>query len=173
MKLPDSVNTAPPVSNRRNALPTKAKALRPAWPDGHPSDNCGIWFARFKRIGAIDLDTNSYSVPWRLIGESVQVVVLAGRVIIRHAGQVVADHALCDDDDKRIVDRAHFVGVAGARVWCEPPHPSSSRLLPCCARLRIQRLSEEAGDDERDHDVLIATLDRLKLTAIATSSTRC
>lgn len=44
---------------------------------------------------AIDLDTNSYSVPWRLIGESVQVVVLAGRVIIRHAGQVVADHALC------------------------------------------------------------------------------
>lgn len=27
---------------------------------------------------AIDLDTNSYSVPWRLIGESVQVVVLGG-----------------------------------------------------------------------------------------------
>ncbi|ABC92941.1 hypothetical conserved protein (plasmid) [Rhizobium etli CFN 42] len=39
---------------------------------------------------AIDLDTNSYSVPWRLIGESVQVVVLAGRVIIRHAGHVNA-----------------------------------------------------------------------------------
>jgi hypothetical protein len=63
---------------------------------------------------AIDLDTNSYSVPWRLIGESVQVVVLAGRVIIRHAGQVVADHALCDGRRQRIVDRAHFVGVAGA-----------------------------------------------------------
>jgi len=62
---------------------------------------------------AIDLDTNSYSVPWRLIGESVQVVVLAGRVIIRHAGQVVADHALCDGRRQRIVDRAHFVGVAG------------------------------------------------------------
>ncbi|TIM80646.1 MAG: IS21 family transposase, partial [Mesorhizobium sp.] len=39
---------------------------------------------------AIDLDTNSYSVPWRLIGESVQVVVLGGRVIVRHAGEVVA-----------------------------------------------------------------------------------
>ncbi|RWD56991.1 MAG: hypothetical protein EOS36_27460 [Mesorhizobium sp.] len=36
---------------------------------------------------AIDLDTNSYPVPWRLIGESVQVVVLAGRVIIRHAAR--------------------------------------------------------------------------------------
>lgn len=62
---------------------------------------------------AIDLDTNSYSVPWRLIGESVQVVVLAGRVIIRHAGQVVADHPLCQGRRQRIVDRAHFVGVAG------------------------------------------------------------
>lgn len=62
---------------------------------------------------AIDLDTNSYSVPWRLIGESVQVVVLAGRVIIRHAGQVVADHVQCKGRRQRIVDRAHFVGVAG------------------------------------------------------------
>ncbi|MER9134343.1 hypothetical protein [Mesorhizobium sp. M0768] len=53
---------------------------------------------------AIDPDTNSYSVPWRLIGESVQVVVLAGRVIIRHAGQVVADHALCRGRRQRIVD---------------------------------------------------------------------
>jgi transposase len=62
---------------------------------------------------AIDLDTNSYSVPWRLIGESVQVVVLAGRVIVRHAGHVVADHALCLGRRQRIVDRVHFVGVAG------------------------------------------------------------
>jgi transposase len=62
---------------------------------------------------AIDLDTNSYSVPWRLIGESVQVVVLAGRVIVRHAGQVVADHPLCKRRRERIVDKQHFVGVAG------------------------------------------------------------
>ncbi|SFB55198.1 Transposase [Rhizobium sp. NFR07] len=62
---------------------------------------------------AVDLDTNSYSVPWRLIGESVQVVVIGGRVIVRHAGQVVADHALCLGRRQRIVDREHFVGVAG------------------------------------------------------------
>lgn len=41
---------------------------------------------------AINLDTNSYSVPWRLVGVTVQVVVLAGRVIARHAGAVVVDH---------------------------------------------------------------------------------
>jgi hypothetical protein len=28
---------------------------------------------------AIDLDTNSYSVPWRLVGETVSVLVLGGR----------------------------------------------------------------------------------------------
>jgi transposase len=63
---------------------------------------------------AIDLDTNSYSVPWRLIGESVQVVVLGGRVIVRHAGEVVADHALCRGRRQRIVERAHLSGVVGA-----------------------------------------------------------
>jgi transposase len=63
---------------------------------------------------AIDLDTNSYSVPWRLIGESVQVVVLGGRVIVRHAGEVVADHALCRGRRQRIIERAHLAGVVGA-----------------------------------------------------------
>ncbi len=63
---------------------------------------------------AIDLDANSYSVPWRRIGESVRVVVPAGRVIIRHAGRVVADHSQCQGRRQRVVDRAHFVGVAGA-----------------------------------------------------------
>ena len=64
--------------------------------------------------GAIDLDTNSYSVPWRLIGESVQVVIQAGRIIIRHAGKIVADHPQCRGRRQRITNRAHFVGVVGA-----------------------------------------------------------
>ena len=82
---------------------------------------------------AIDLDTNSYSVPWRLIGESVQVVVLAGRVIIRHAGQVVADHALCRGRRQRIVDRAHFVGVVGFEG---PVRAASRRDRSAAALLR-------------------------------------
>jgi len=48
----------------------------------------------------------------------------AGRVIIRHAGQVVADHALCDGRRQRIVDRAHFVGVAGAESLVRASAPS-------------------------------------------------
>ena len=85
---------------------------------------------------AIDIDTNSYSVPWRLIGESVQVVVQGGRVIVRHAGVVVADHRLCGGRRQRIVDRAHLAGVVGAagtvRAETElttPPLPELLRPL--------------------------------------------
>lgn len=62
---------------------------------------------------AVEVDTNAYSVPWRLIGENVQVALSAGRVRIRHAGQLVADHAETDGRHRRVVDPAHFAGVAG------------------------------------------------------------
>lgn len=80
---------------------------------------------------AIALDTNSYSVPWRLIGETVQVVVLGGRVIVRHAGQVVADHPVCEGRRQRIVERAHLAGVAGATgtVHLSRPLPAPPDLL--------------------------------------------
>ncbi|MCY1740857.1 IS21 family transposase [Ensifer sp. SL37] len=90
----------------------EAKALRPL-AGRAPFGQLRDLVRKVQADCAIDLDTNSYSVPWRLIGESVQVVVLAGRVVIRHAGQVVADHSQCRGRRQRIVDRAHFVGVAG------------------------------------------------------------
>ena len=57
---------------------------------------------------AVAVDANSYSVPWRLIGESVQVVVADGRVRILHAGQEVAVHAETTGRRQRIIDPAHF-----------------------------------------------------------------
>jgi hypothetical protein len=41
---------------------------------------------------AIEVETNSYSVPWRLIGERVRVTISSGIVRIAHAGGVVATH---------------------------------------------------------------------------------
>jgi transposase len=82
---------------------------------------------------AIDLDTNSYSVPWRLVGETVQVVVLAGRVIVRHAGEVVADHPICKGRRQRVVDRAHLaglVGTGGPRSESSEPPPPAALLRP-------------------------------------------
>ncbi|HYZ41105.1 MAG TPA: IS21 family transposase [Stellaceae bacterium] len=62
---------------------------------------------------AIEVDGNSYSVPWRLIGESVQVIVADGRVRVQHGGAEVAAHAETTGRRQRILDPAHFHGVAG------------------------------------------------------------
>jgi transposase len=83
---------------------------------------------------AVDVDTNSYSVPWRLIGEMVQVTICAGRIVVRHAGDVVADHAVCSGRRQRITDRAHLAGVVGAdgpvrRTTRPPPAPPPASLL--------------------------------------------
>jgi hypothetical protein len=62
---------------------------------------------------AVEIDTNNYSVPWRLIGERVVVTVAAGEVRIRHGAREVAVHKQSEGRRLRIVDRAHLEGVAG------------------------------------------------------------
>jgi len=71
---------------------------------------------------SVDIDGNSYSVPWRLIGESVQVVISDGRVRITHAGHEVAVHAETSGRRQRVVDAAHFHGIAvTAPAQAAPP----------------------------------------------------
>ncbi|WP_292390765.1 hypothetical protein [Mesorhizobium sp.] len=55
---------------------------------------------------AVEVDTNSYSVPWRLIGERVAVTVAAGEVRIRHGMREVAVHRQWQGRRLRIVDIA-------------------------------------------------------------------
>lgn len=62
---------------------------------------------------AIEVDTNSYSVPWRLIGERVAVTVAAGEIRIRHGVREVAVHAQIGGRRQRAIDRARLDGVAG------------------------------------------------------------
>jgi len=62
---------------------------------------------------AVEVDTNSYSVPWRLIGERVAITVAAGEVRIRYGASEVAVHKQSEGRRQRIVDRAHLDGVAG------------------------------------------------------------
>lgn len=94
-------------------------------------------------------------------------MVLAGRVIIRHAGQVVADHALCRGRRQRIVDRMHFVGVAGFEgpVRAERIEITLGHLVAATRRVRSGG-RRGLVMTTLDHDLLIAILDRLKLTAI-------
>jgi len=63
---------------------------------------------------AVEVDGNAYSVPWRLIGERVSVTVADGTVRVSHAGCEVARHPVRAGRHGRVVDPAHFAGVAGA-----------------------------------------------------------
>lgn len=79
---------------------------------------------------AVEVDTNAYSVPWRLIGERVRVEIAAGTVKIRHADQLVAEHRLCHGRRERIVDSRHFAGVSGfAGPVRVPQSPESTAAL--------------------------------------------
>lgn len=70
-----------------------------------------------RRVGSdctVEVDGNAYSVPWRLIGESVGVTVTDAAVRIHHGGREVAVHAVLSGRRQRSVDPAHYAGVAGA-----------------------------------------------------------
>lgn len=61
----------------------------------------------------IELDTNRYSVPWRLIGEAVTVVVAERQVRVLYAGQEVACHAQSPLRRASVIDRRHLTGIVG------------------------------------------------------------
>jgi transposase len=62
----------------------------------------------------IELDTNRYSVPWKLIGESVTVVVAERQVRVLYAGHEVACHAQSPLRRATVIDRRHLAGIVGA-----------------------------------------------------------
>lgn len=80
----------------------------------------------------IELDTNRYSVPWRLIGESVTVVVADQQVRVLYAGQEVASHAQHAGRRNTVIERAHLAGIVGANLigvrW--RPKPDQPEALP-------------------------------------------
>jgi transposase len=88
----------------------EAAALRPL--DGRPPfRQLRELMRRVQADSSIELDTNSYSVPWQLIGETVQVVVAGGRVSIRYEGREVAAHDETSGRRQRVSDVIHVVGI--------------------------------------------------------------
>jgi len=59
----------------------------------------------------VDVDTVRYSVPHRLVRESVEVQVGEDAVHIFHAGKLVATHARGKEPHGRVVDPAHWEGL--------------------------------------------------------------
>jgi transposase len=113
----------------------EARALKPL-ADRPPFRACRTLRRLVRNDCAVEVDGNAYSVPWRLIGETVEVVIAAGRVRVRHGAGEVAVHALHEGRRQRIVDPVHLAGVAGfggriMRVTADPPEnaPPVAELL--------------------------------------------
>jgi hypothetical protein len=85
---------------------------------------------RVHNDACIELDTNRYSVPWRLIGESVTVVVAERCVRVLYAGNEVACHAQSPLRRTSVLERVHLIGIVGAHLaevnWLArtPPAPT-------------------------------------------------
>ena len=79
---------------------------------------------------AVEIDGNAYSVPWRLIGETVRATVTSGKVHIHHGSQEVAVHTACTGHRQRAVDPGHFEGLGGFRPGRVRPRDLGSSALP-------------------------------------------
>ncbi|MBP1807785.1 transposase [Rubellimicrobium aerolatum] len=90
---------------------------------------------------AVEVDGNAYSVPWRLIGERVSVLVAGADLHISHAGQEVACHAIRLGRHGRVVDLAHFAGLTGGPRLGLGPGPEA-HAFPAPAPQLLRPLSE-------------------------------
>jgi transposase len=114
----------------------EARALRPLGGRA-PFHTVRELVRRVQADCCVEVDGNAYSVPWRLIGESVRVELAAGRVRIRHAGREVAAHDERAGRRERALDPAHFEGVAGFRPRAAPAGAGEvARLAPSAPLLR-------------------------------------
>jgi len=84
--------------------------------------------------GSIELDTNSYSVPWRLIGQRVAVIASGGRVAIQHDGTEVAAHAEVAGRRQRVIEPSHYHGMPGLTRPAQMAEPAAAMPAPALLR---------------------------------------
>ena len=84
----------------------------------------------------IELETNRYSVPWRLIGETVSVLVNE-QVRIVYAGQEVAVHGRLAGQRRSSIEREHLLGIVGAA-----PQPNTVNVSPTAPPELLRPLHE-------------------------------
>jgi transposase len=101
-------------------------ALRPivGRPGFQPLREC---VRRVHSDACVEIETNRYSVPWRLIGETV-TVLLGEQVRVLHAGVEVATHGRLTGQRRSSLQREHLLGIVGA-AHLAPTAPGSPPLL--------------------------------------------
>jgi transposase len=95
--------------------------------------------------GCVDVDTNHYSVPWRLIGAQVSVAVAGGEVRISHAGDEVARHGQRRGRRERAVDHAHLRGIVLGDRASSRADGAAAAIVPGADLLRPLAEYEQAA----------------------------
>jgi Integrase core domain len=92
----------------------EAKALKPVAgvPPFHAAREL---IRRVQSDCAVEIDGNAYSVPWRLIGETVRATITDGVVRIYHGIHEVAVHPICSGRRCRVIHPGHFAGLTGIK----------------------------------------------------------
>lgn len=76
----------------------------------------------------VSFQTNRYSVPFRFVGQPVEVQGEADRVLIYHDGKLIVTHSRCEGRHRCRTDRAHYAGIYHREfseiVALRYPHPS-------------------------------------------------
>ena len=92
---------------------------------------------RVQTDACVDVYTNHYSVPGKLIGAEVSVMVNGGQVSIHHAGIEVACHDKRIGRRERCVDRAHLHGIVPSQpVPANDMEATAATMLPGIELLR-------------------------------------
>jgi Mu transposase-like protein len=93
---------------------------------GHPSF---LEAMRRSRVVADDwlvaIDSNRYSVPWRLIGKTVEVIRVGAHWHILHGAELVAEHAVLTGRHQVSINAEHAPGAAARnarRRYSSAPH---------------------------------------------------
>jgi transposase len=103
----------------------------------------------------VSIEGNRYSVPFGLIGKSVQVVREGGHWVIRHRGQVVAEHAVLTGRAQLSVRPEHGPGAAARNArqrYAEAP-TLNVRVLDTGRDVEVRDLAvyeQLFGDDLRE-----------------------
>lgn len=89
---------------------------------------------RVQNDSCVEIDTNHYSVPWRLIGREVRVVVGDGKLNVLSENHRVATHAQTHGRGEWVVEREHLAGVIRLPApkkasAVSEPSPKSPELL--------------------------------------------
>ncbi len=128
----------PPLERFQRA---EAAALRPC--NGRPPFH---WTRELtRRVHAdscVEVDTNHYSVPWRLIGETVTVHIVDEHLRVLRAGVEVAHHAVSVGRGQRVIAPTHLAGVVGAPVAGGAAGRAASSALVAPAPVLLRPLAE-------------------------------